>query len=167
MTDVRLFDEIRCQVLKVSGPNKLEKAIDVTQTVKAMASYGVYNFSMTKEGGATEGLVNVTISPLDTAGNVITGVTALDVWISDVATGIGVAATWVPDTITAAEGAVIAAHTAAKVLQCVTNALGVLELVITDAEYATLGAGYVAVANPSTGRVQTLAIEVADYTPGE
>jgi hypothetical protein len=137
---------------------------DMFTALAALATTMPYSFAMSKAAGTGgAGTLDVTISPKDVNGDVITAVKNLLVWVSDSSAGIGVASTWDPDSITAATGTVLTVHEAAEVIECQTDANGVLTLTITDAEYATLGAGYVAVKNPMTGAITTLQIEVADY----
>lgn len=64
----------------------------------------------------------------------ITRAVPLRVWLSDAATGIGVAASAPSGGVAiGTKGAVLAAVVAGKVLDCVTDATGALELVVTEA----------------------------------
>lgn len=79
-------------------------------------------------------VTNVTISVTNKDGLVIPGVHALDVWLSDAATGIGLTATSASGTVQAksASGTDLGALTAKKALRVLTLATGVYTLEITD-----------------------------------
>jgi hypothetical protein len=160
MSNVHKFDEIHCQVLKVSGADKIEQAVDVTTNVKALVN-SVKREKAAGTGGA--GTLDVTLTMVDGNDVTLTGVHNLFVWVSDDAQGEGVASTWVPDTIAASTGTVLFSHTANKILTVQTDVNGVAVLTITDAEYATLGAGYFCVQNPLNGAALVLQIETGDY----
>lgn len=105
-------------------------------------------------GGAN--VAEVTISPLDSGGDPLTGVRNLEVWLSDAATGIGLTGTTASGTVTAksGEGTVFVTHTAKKHLTVQTKAAGTFVLEITD----TAKTGYyVCVRDPATGAVHVSA----------
>jgi len=154
------FDEVHCQILKVSGPNKIDSAVDITEQAIKSAS-GPQAFTITKAaGGANE--VEITISPIDSDDAVLTGLRSITVWASDDSAGAGVSSTWAIDSIAAKStfGAVLSALTANKHVIAQTNASGVLTLVLTD---AATGGGYVAVENPFSGLPQLIQVEAGDY----
>ena len=101
-------------------------------------------------GGAN--VSEVTISPLDSGGDLLTGVRLLEIWLSDAATGIELTGTTTSGTVTAksAEGTVFVTHTAKKHLTVQTKAAGTFVLEITDTAKTGF---YVCVRDPATGAV--------------
>jgi hypothetical protein len=78
-------------------------------------------------------VTNVTIQLKDGAGNNLTVVVPLDVWLSDAATGIGLTATTASGAVGAgASGTDLGALTAKKALRSLTDATGKYVLSITD-----------------------------------
>jgi len=159
---VHKFNEVQCQILKVTGPNKIEGADskDVTALLTASVEKPL-SFEITKAAGAAN-IVEVTIKPLDSNGAVLTGHRTVELWASDDSAGAGLASTWAIDTVTAKStfGSIFTALTAVKHYIAQTNASGVLTLVLTD---AATGGGYLAVKNPVTGLPQLIQIEAGDY----
>lgn len=140
-----MVDKAICQELEVRGANAYEKNYNFASKLTSQVS----SFSISIAAGASN-VTTITISPLDAAGNVLTGVRTFLIWVSDVSTGIGVAATFIPDSITATTGTVLKVLTAAKILICQTNASGILVLSLTDTAKA---AGYIAIENPVTSTI--------------
>lgn len=112
-------------------------------------------------GGAN--VSEVTITVVDSDGVAIAAPFALDVWLSDAATGIGLTGTTASGTVTAkaASGAVLSTYTAKKDLRVQTLATGVFILEITD----TAKTGFfVAARNPATGATEVSAqLVTANY----
>lgn len=79
-------------------------------------------------------VTEVTITVRDGAGNAIAEVHALDVYLSDAATGAGLTATTASGTVTvkAGSGTVLGTHTTKKALRVLTDVAGVFVLEITD-----------------------------------
>lgn len=102
----------------------------------------------------------------DAEGNIIPGVWALDFWLSDVATGLGLIATDPFGAITAKadSGVLLGALTANKAFRCITAADGTFTLqIIDDATPVLL---YAAASLPSFGVVGVSRKTVAgDYKP--
>ena len=112
----------------------------------------------------TDGLV-ATITLVDPDGATVTGVHALDVWISRDAAGIGVTATSASGTLTATTGAILSAVTAKKHVKAVTAATGILVLLLVDSANTT-GERF-CVANPVSGAaIVGPAALVTDYEGG-
>jgi len=101
-------------------------------------------------GGAN--VSEVTISPLDSGGDLLSGVRNLELWLSDDPTGIGLTGTTASGTVTAksGEGTVFVTHTAKKHLTVQTKAAGTFVLEITDTAKTGF---YVCVRDPATGAV--------------
>ena len=76
----------------------------------------------------------VTLSVVDADGNAITGSFAIDIWLSDAATGLGLTGTSASGTVTAktGTGTVLGDLTAKKAIRAVTKADGTFVLEITD-----------------------------------
>jgi hypothetical protein len=154
------FDIIEVQTLKVSGADKIENVVDVTEQLVAMdGATIVKGFTFAAAAGAAN-VVNVTITAVDGNGVAVPGVRHLEVYCSDSATGAAIASTMTPDTITASTGGILSAITANLHLSAVTDANGVLVLVITDTGTPD---GYVCVVDPLSGEVSTGAVVTADY----
>lgn len=112
-------------------------------------------------GGAN--VSEVTITVLDGAGAAITTPALLDVWLSDDAQGEGLTSTTASGTVQAksGEGTDLQTVTAKKYLRVLTKqGAGTYVLEITDSAKTAF---YVSVANPMTGRVQTLLLATGDY----
>lgn len=94
----------------------------------------------------------VTCTVKDGAGGTVAVVHHLDIYLTDVATGVGLTGTTASGTVTAkaANGVVLSTYTAKKALRVQTLASGVFILEITD----TAKSGFfVAVVVPVTGKV--------------
>jgi len=160
MGEIYKFNEVHCQMLKVSGPKKIEQAVEVSDTlVNIIADFYV---------SAVAGVANTTlisIKPLNGNGVPIEEVRKFDVWFSDNENGMGLGAIFLPDTValTGGEGAggtTIKAHTALKHYTFTTNALG--ELLITMAD-AAKGTGYICIENPANGTIKSFRFAVDMY----
>lgn len=94
---------------------------------------GAAGVVMTPAAGAAN-VAEVAIQVADGAGNPVTGVHILDVWLSDSASGAGLTGTTASGTVQAksASGLVVEAVTAKKYLRVQTLATGVFTLEITD-----------------------------------
>lgn len=104
----------------------------------------------TAAGGANVWTVTITVK--DAAGNTVTGVQALDVWISEAATGIGTTADTYSTGLAASTGTILdfggggAAATPTGIVHCLTAASGILVLTVTAT--AKPADQYVCVRNP-------------------
>jgi len=114
---------------------------------------------------STSHVAEVTISVDDLAGNPVTAKDfALEIWLSDSATGAGLTSTTASGTVQAksGEGSDLSAYTAKKHISGVTkNGAGIFVLEITD----TSDTGFfIAVKNPLTGWVEvSRQLVAADY----
>lgn len=109
------------------------------------------SFSFSAAAGGAN-VSNVTITPRDAAGNALTGIRGLEIYLSDDAGGAGITASTASGTVQAksGEGYVLSALTAKKHIKALTKAAGTFVLEITD----TVKTGfYVCVLNPVTGQV--------------
>lgn len=95
--------------------------------------------------------IDITITVQDGEGNAIAGVFALDVWISEAATGIGITAESYSGDVTVVTGSELVEHVAKKVFLATTDANGVLGMLAVDSSNEV--DQYIAVRNPATGRV--------------
>lgn len=92
----------------------------------------------------------VTFQAKDAQGNNLAAVTALDIWLSDAATGIGLTATSASGAVAAgASGTDLGALTAKKALRVLTSATGAYILSITDTAKTGF---YPCCALPGTGK---------------
>lgn len=109
------------------------------------------SFSFTPSAGAAN-VCNVLVTPLDFAGNALTGVREFEIFLSDAATGIGLTATSASGTVTnkTSEGTVLTALTAKKHILAQTKAGGTFTLEITDASKTLF---YVACRIPLSGKM--------------
>ena len=101
--------------------------------------------------GDTTNETEVTISVTDIDGNALAGVWALDVWVSDAATGLGLTATTASGTVaakSASTGVDLGVLTAKKATRVTTNASGAYTVAIVDTAYTGF---YVAASIPSLG----------------
>lgn len=90
------------------------------------------SISLTPAAGSAN-VCLVTIQLKDYAGNALSAVRNLDVWLSDAASGAGLTATTASGAVAAgASGADIGTYTTKKALRVQTNASGVYILSITD-----------------------------------
>lgn len=124
--------------------------------IETLASIGMpASFTFAAAAGAAN-VANVTVTPRDAAGAALTGVRTLEMWLSDAATGAGLAAATASGTVTAksGEGTVLTAFTAKKHLSAQTKAAGTFVLEITDTAKTGF---YVCVKNPATGLVHVSA----------
>jgi len=80
----------------------------------------------------TTNTTTCTISVKDEAGNAVTGIHTLNVWVSDDADGNGLTATAASGTLTATAGTILTAVTAKKHIIANTSATGVLTLALVD-----------------------------------
>lgn len=129
----------------------------------ALANAGIpANITFTIAAGSTN-VAEVLVKPVDAAGNLMTGVRNLHLWLSDDSTGVGLTGTTASGTVTTktSEGAVLETSTAKKSLQVQTKAAGSLTLQITDTAKTGF---YVAVRHPATGKpIVSRALVAADY----
>lgn len=163
-------DEVQCQILKVSGANKIETAVDVTDGILGLETVSTEattllasvptSFTLAKVAGAANE-VDISIKPQDADGD-LAGVRNLEVFTSDEATGAGLSSTFAPDSLAAdtGKGAIISELTANKHAVVQTNAAGEFVLVLTD---AGTSAGYFVVVHPMTGLLSMIQIEAGDY----
>jgi hypothetical protein len=117
-----------------------------TSWVRSGSLIEVSSFSFTPAAGAAN-IANVTITPLDSQGNAMTGIREIEVWLSDAATGAGLTATTASGTVQAksGEGTVLTALTAKKHILAQSKASGTFILEITDTAKTLF---YVAVRGP-------------------
>lgn len=101
--------------------------------------------------GGSSNICLVTFQVQDGAGNNVANVTALDVWLSDAATGIGLTATTASGTVGAGtSGTDLAWITASKAARVLTDATGKYILSITDSAKTGF---YPCCSVPGTGKV--------------
>lgn len=99
----------------------------------------------------TTNVSDVTFQLKDGAGNNLAAVTALDLWLSDAATGIGLTATTPSGGVAAgASGTILGALTTSKAVRVITDATGKFILAITDTSKTGF---YPCCSIPGTGKV--------------
>jgi hypothetical protein len=109
--------------------------------------------------------VEATFTVLNSAGNAVSGIHTLDVWVSDDADGSGLTATAASGALTAATGTILTALTAKKHVLANTSATGVLKLLLVDS--ANSAAQRFCCTNPTTGKiVVSAATTAASYEGG-
>lgn len=120
---------------------------------------GAAGVSITPAAGGAN-VSEVAIQVTDGAGNPVSGVHILDVWLSDAASGAGLTGTTASGTVQAksASGYVVEAVTAKKYLRVQTLATGIFTLEITDtSKTAFKVCAYVG------GKTTVHTLETADY----
>lgn len=114
--------------------------------------------------GTTDG-IEATLTVVNAAGEALSGIHSLDVWISDDANGSGLTATGATGALTAAAGTILTALTAKKHVRANTNASGVLTLLLVDS--ANTAGERFCVAHPVSGAIIVGEATVAgDYEGG-
>jgi len=98
---------------------------------------------------ATTDGMDITITAKDAAGNTVTGVHNLEIWMSEAATGIGLTADTYSGDLTASVGAILSAQTAKKHWSVVTASTGIFTATLVDS--ANPADQYVAVRKPLGG----------------
>lgn len=98
----------------------------------------------------TDGM-DITVAVKDKDGNTIAAPHALDMWMSEAATGIGLTGDTYSGDLTATAGAIVAVGTAKKSWKIMTAATGIFTGTLVAS--ANPADQYVAVVNPATGRV--------------
>lgn len=98
----------------------------------------------------TDGM-DITVTVKDAAGATIAAVHALDLWMSEAATGIGLTADTYSGTLTASTGAILTTLTAKKHFSVVTAATGIFVGTLVDS--ANPVDQYVVVKNPFDSKV--------------
>lgn len=131
-----------------------------------IGSVGIpYNVTIAYAASATTDGIEATFTVVDRAGNTITGLHNLEVWISDDADGSGLTATSASGALTAAAGTILTAHTAKKHVNANTNSSGVLTLLLVDS--ANTAGERFCCRNPGTGQIVLGAATVGgDYEGG-
>lgn len=81
---------------------------------------------------ATTDGMDITITMKDAAGNTITGVHNLEIWMSEAATGIALTGDAYSGDLTATAGAILSAHTAKKHWSVVTATTGIFSATLVD-----------------------------------
>jgi len=129
----------------------IAKGITSTDWMRIADAGQPFSFTFAAAAGATN-VANVTITPKDAGGTALTGISNLEIWLSDAGTGAGITGTTASGTVTAksGEGTVLSALTAKKHLIGQTKAAGTFVLEITDTAKTGF---YVCVANPVTGLI--------------
>lgn len=116
----------------------LNDAVGATVTIGLAAS------------ATTDGM-DITITVKDAAGATLAAVHALEIWMSEAATGIGLTADTYSGTLTASTGAILTALTAKKHFSVMTAATGIFVGTLVDS--ANPADQYVVVKNPFNGKV--------------
>jgi len=95
--------------------------------------------------------IEATLTVKDRAGNTVTGLHVLEVWVSDDADGGGLTATSASGALTATTGVILTALTAKKHVKLTTADTGIAVLLLVDSAN-TAGERFCA-KNPSTGQI--------------
>ncbi len=119
--------------------------------------------SISLAASATTDGMEAAIQVKDRQGNNVAGVFPLEVWYSEAATGIGLTADAYSGALTAVanKGAILSALTAKKHVSAVTNASGLLTLLVVDS--ANPADQYVAVKRPYGAGVVVSAVSGTNW----
>lgn len=129
--------------------------------VVTIAQSGVKVVITLAESGTTDG-IDITMTVKDVLGNTIAAAHALDVWISEASTGIGITGESYSGDVTVVTGAEMVEHVSKKVFQVVTAVTGILGMLAVDSSNET--DQYFCAAIPGTGRI---AVSAASGTTWE
>lgn len=137
------------QVLGGDALLKQNNLSDLANAATALTNLGLGTTATTVTVGLSAGANNelvVTVTVKDSAGATVAAPHALELWLSDAATGIGLTGTSVSGSLVASTGVLHTTLTAKKHFTIMTAATGIFAGTITDtSETATL---YVAVKRP-------------------
>lgn len=118
--------------------------------VNALADNLGYSIAIAWAAGATN-TATITVTVTDADGAALTYPVALDVWISEAATGIGLTADSYSGDVTTTTGAELMEHVSKKLFTCLTSDAGVL--VLSAVASAKPADQYLAVKHPLTGKL--------------
>lgn len=108
----------------------------------------------------TDGM-KITVTAKDAGGTTLAQVVALDLWMSEAATGIGLTGDTYSGDLTASTGVILGALTAKKAWRVLTAASGIFEAVLVAS--ANPADQYVVVSHPATGAVTVSAVSGTNW----
>lgn len=114
--------------------------------------------------GAATDEMDITITCKNAAGEIITQVCQLEVWITDSATAYTITGTGASGALTAVDGGVLTALTAKKHIICVTPATGIINLSLVDS--ANTAGEIICVKLPNGNFSQSAASVATNYEGG-
>lgn len=138
-----------------SGPVNSTKGFMVNGTAAP------FNITIALAASATTDGMDITMTVVDGDGTAIAAAHALEVWISEDSSGVGLTADAYSGTVTASTGAILTALTAKKHFSVVTAATGIA--VMTAVASANPTDQYVCVKNPATGKVIVSAVSGTNW----